>query len=96
MMNKRKLRERQDQYKSVFVADHLTPERACLLRKLKNHQDVAKVYSIEGKLRVHVRRGNDQEERVTIDSLDDLVGLGMTQEDIEGLGIFDPLNYTQD
>ena len=96
MMAKRKLRDRADEYQNVFVADHLTPWRARLLRKLKAHEEVAKVYSIEGKLRVHMKRPNNQEERVTIDSLDDLVALGLSTEVIEGLGIFSPLNYTQD
>ena len=96
MVAKRKLRERQDAYSSVFVADHLTPERARLLRKLKAREDVSNIFSIEGKLRVTMKRDHNQEERVTIDSLDDLVGLGLPEEDLVGLGIFAPLTYAQD
>ena len=47
--------------KNVFVADHLTPEHARLLRKFKYVRGVTKVYSIVGKPRIHVKCENGEE-----------------------------------
>ena len=85
MMAKMGLKGRHDAYGNVFVADHLTPERARLLRKLKMREDVDGAHSIEGKLRVYMKRRNNTTERVTIDSLDNLLDLGLTEEEMVSL-----------
>ena len=102
MTNKKKLKElditeRDEEdnkrFKEVFVTDHLTPERARLLRKLQNHPRVEKAYSIDGKLRVHLR---DDRGRITIESLDEIHKLGWSERELIDLAVFAPMTYEQD
>ena len=77
--------------KRIFVTDNLTPERAKLLRKLREDQSgrIRKAYSVEGKLKVSaIVEG--RERYFTIDSLADVVKLGWPEEEIKALGIFEP------
>ena len=57
-------------FSQVSITDALTNTRMALLRKLKEDTDVAKAWSIEGKLRVELKSKNrcaDKGELIIID-----------------------------
>ena len=89
MSRKKKLAD-SETFSQVSITDALTNTRMALLRKLKEDTDVAKAWSIEGKLRVELKSKNrrDKGELIIIDNLLDIYKTGWSKKKIESFNIF--------
>ena len=92
--NKKKLEDTEG-CKDIYVHDNLTSARAKLLRQLKAAHDVKKAYSIGGKLKVVLDKGNGREETHLLDHLflDIEKKLKWSKDRIDQLKLFDISDY---
>ena len=82
MKKKRRLRETK---RDVFIAEDLTSLRAKMLRKVKEDRDsIEKVWTIDGRIFCLLNGGT----KVIIDTPDDLLKIGWSEERLRSSGLF--------
>ena len=83
MKNKSKLHGK-EQYKRTYVNEDLSNLRASMFRMAKECESVKSVSTRDGKI---IARMRENDERVAIDSPDDLWKLGISEPDWKRLGM---------
>ena len=86
MRNKKELKKK-EAFKAVFLADDLTRLRSRLIQAMKKDENITRVWTVEGKVFYVIKRGGREGKR-SLDSIDDLVHLGWSEETIREAGLF--------
>ena len=89
MRKKKEIRENdilKGDYPDAFIVEHLTPLRSKVAYKLRNDENIEKVWSIDGRLKVVLKGVAPTEKPITVDSLAQLTQIpGWTKDDIKKL-----------
>ena len=86
MKNKKSLKSK-DNRKNVYVDEDLTPLRAKLTRELRADQAIKRVWTIDGKIYC-VMDENGKEVKKVINSPDDLLKVGWSEEKVSDLALY--------
>ena len=89
IIRKRKVMRDNEQFKraypGAFIVEHLTPLRSKVAYKLRHDDNIAKTWTIDGRIKVVKMGASEDTEPTTIDSLTQLKSIGWTDENIEDL-----------
>ena len=83
MRSKKELRKKENR-KNVYVEEDLTPLRSRMVRALRGETGIKTVWSIDGRI-FAIRMKDGKEEKVVIDSAQDLRKVGWTAEGIKNI-----------
>lgn len=87
IMQKKKQLKNKEGYRNVFIDDDLTPLRNKMLRELKRDETVKRCWSIDGRI-FCIQEERGQEVKRVIDSPDDLLKVGWSEEKVAEMGLF--------
>ena len=73
------------EYPGVFIVEHLTPLRSKVAYMLRQDPTIAKIWSIDGRLKVIKTNASPTDRPITIDSLAQLTRIGWTEDIIAKL-----------
>ena len=83
MRSKKELRNKENR-KNVYVEEDLTPLRSRMARSLRGDPGIKTVWSIDGRI-FAIRKKDGKEEKVVIESAQDLRKVGWTAEEIKNI-----------
>ena len=72
-------------YPGAFIVEHLTPLRSKVAYKLRHDRNIAKTWTIDGRIKVIKVEANENDDPITIDSLSQLKLIGWSDDMIEEL-----------
>ena len=72
-------------YPGAFIVEHLTPLRSKVAYKLRHDRNIAKTWTIDGRIKVIKVEASENADPITIDSLSQLKLIGWTDDMIEEL-----------
>ena len=76
-----------DRFEHVYIDEDLTALRRKMLRELKQDRAVKRAWTIDGKIHC-VLEENGKEVKKTIDSPDDLLRVGWSEDKVHELGLY--------
>ena len=72
-------------YPEAFMVEHLTPLRGKAAYLIRNDTNIAKSWSIDGRLKIFKQGYTETDKPININSLQDLTQLGWSQDRIDDL-----------